>query len=590
MRPKPMTPRSAPLTSCPRRYSGSHPANRPARTSRSPSHRLRAAASISPMAQSAVAFVSTPGVLATTTPRPVAASTSTLLNPTAKSETQRRRDPPASSTMPSTDSRSCGHSTSTGRSRSSDTSSSRDMRWPAVRNVAASLTSAGKGFGRASVHRTSGATAADGKCLRSPGIGYSQCVLRSSSRMRFGRPHVARPRPAEIVAVDGAATEIPEAVSFDGLRLSPAMRHTVAELGFEAPTPIQAGAIPPALAGRDVIGQAHTGSGKTAAFGIPIIERLDPAAGFVQALVLCPTRELAVQVYDELTRLASRHEVRSLAVYGGDSIGRQMQELRRGVHIIVATPGRLRDHLQRRSMSLDNVRWAILDEADRMLDMGFAPDVERILRECPAERQTMLFSATMPQWVRRIAARHMRNPVTVEISVRPEIVAGVRQLYLQTTWAAKTDALARILDQPNVTMALIFVETKRTADVLQVQLQRRGYQVGLLHGDLTQRDRDQAMRQFRANHVRFLIATNVAARGLDIDDISHVINYDVPLTPDEYLHRVGRTARAGRLGVAVTLITPSEILKLRDVERHAHTVIEPASNDEFPAAAAAGGA
>ena len=405
--------------------------------------------------------------------------------------------------------------------------------------------------------------------------------------MRFGRPHVARPRPAEIVAVDGAATEIPEAVSFDGLRLSPAMRHTVAELGFEAPTPIQAGAIPPALAGRDVIGQAHTGSGKTAAFGIPIIERLDPAAGFVQALVLCPTRELAVQVYDQLTRLASRHEVRSLAVYGGDSIGRQMQELRRGVHIIVATPGRLRDHLQRRSMSLDNVRWAILDEADRMLDMGFAPDVERILRECPAERQTMLFSATMPQWVRRIAARHMRDPVTIEISARPEIVAGVRQLYVQTTWADKTDALARILDQPDVTMALIFVETKRTADVLQAQLQRRGYQVGLLHGDLTQRDRDRAMRQFGASHVRYLIATNVAARGLDIDDISHVINYDVPVTPDEYLHRVGRTARAGRTGVAVTLITPAEILKLRDVERHARTRIDPATLDDFPAAAVA---
>jgi len=365
------------------------------------------------------------------------------------------------------------------------------------------------------------------------------------------------------------------------------MRHTVAELGFETPTPIQAGAIPPVLAGRDVIGQAHTGSGKTAAFGIPIIERLDPADGFVQALILCPTRELAVQVYDELTRLASRHQVRSLAVYGGDSIGRQMQELRRGVHIIVATPGRLRDHLQRRSMNLDNVRWAVLDEADRMLDMGFAPDVERILRECPKERQTLLFSATMPQWVRRLAARHMRDPMTIEISARPEIVAGVRQLYVQTTWADKTDALARILDQPDVTMALIFVETKRTADVLQVQLQHRGYQVGLLHGDLTQKDRDRAMRQFSAEHVRYLIATNVAARGLDIDDISHVINYDVPVTPDEYLHRVGRTARAGRTGVAVTLITPAEILKLRDVERHARTRIDPATLDDFPAAAVA---
>jgi ATP-dependent RNA helicase DeaD len=365
------------------------------------------------------------------------------------------------------------------------------------------------------------------------------------------------------------------------------MQRTVAEMGFEVATPIQAGAIPAALTGRDVIGQAHTGSGKTAAFGIPIIERLDPRDGFVQALVLCPTRELAVQVHEELTRLATRHELRSVAIYGGDSIGRQMQELRRGVHVVVATPGRLADHMQRRSLNLDNVRVAILDEADRMLDMGFAPDVERILRQCPAERQTLLFSATMPDWVRRLAARHMRDAVTVEISTRPEIAAGVRQLYLQTSWADKTEALSRILDQPEVTMALIFVETKRTADVLQAQLLRRGHGVGLLHGDLSQKERDRAMRQFRDSHVRCLIATNVAARGLDIDDISHVINYDVPTTPDEYLHRVGRTARAGRTGVAITLITPAEILKLRDVERHARTHIEPATLDDFPAGALA---
>lgn len=365
------------------------------------------------------------------------------------------------------------------------------------------------------------------------------------------------------------------------------MLHTVAEMGFEEATPIQAGAIPPALEGRDVIGQAHTGSGKTAAFGIPIIERLEPRDGVVQALVLCPTRELAVQVHEELTRLAARHEMRSVAIYGGDSIARQVQELRRGAHIVVATPGRLGDHLQRRSLTLDNVRIAVLDEADRMLDMGFAPDVERILRRCPERRQTLLFSATMPDWVRRLASRHMRDAVTVEVNTRPEIAAGVQQLYLQTSWADKTEALSRILEQPDVTMALIFVETKRTADVLQAQLLRRGHGVGVLHGDLSQRDRDRAMKQFRESHVRCLIATNVAARGLDIDDISHVINYDVPSTPDEYLHRVGRTARAGRTGVAITLITPAEILKLRDVERHAHTRIEPASLDDFPAGALA---
>jgi ATP-dependent RNA helicase DeaD len=413
-------------------------------------------------------------------------------------------------------------------------------------------------------------------------------VLRSQSRTRFDRPRVTRPRPNSQSAVDeAAATSIPDPISFDDLDLSIATRRSVADMGFEMSTPIQAGAIPIALSGRDVLGQAQTGSGKTAAFAIPIIERLDPKAGPVQALVLCPTRELAVQVNDEFTRLAARSELRSVAIYGGDSMARQVDELRRGAQVVVATPGRLADHIQRRSLSLKAVSIVVLDEADRMLDMGFAPDVERILRQCPRPRQTMLFSATMPQWVRRIAAKHMHDAQTVEINTRPEIPSGVRQLYVTTTWANKTAALARILDQPDVTIALIFVETKRTADVLQAQLQSRGYQVGILHGDLTQRDRDSAMRKFRASHVRYLIATNVAARGLDIDDISHVINYDVPLTPDEYLHRVGRTARAGRSGVAVTLITPSEILKLRDVERHAQTTINEASPDDFPAGAIA---
>jgi ATP-dependent RNA helicase DeaD len=377
--------------------------------------------------------------------------------------------------------------------------------------------------------------------------------------------------------------DAPEPIGFDRLQLSPAMQATLADIGFTIATPIQAAAMPLAMDGIDVIGQAQTGSGKTAAFSIPIIERLHPGGGAVQALILCPTRELAVQVHEEFSRLAARHGLRSVAVYGGDSIRRQTDELHGGAHVVVATPGRLGDLLQRRALTLDLVHVAVLDEADRMLDMGFAPDVERILRRCPRQRQTLLFSATMPDWVRRIGERHMRNPRMVAISERPEIPAGVRQLYLQTTWSDKTDALARILDQADVTMALIFVETKRTADVLQAQLQRRGYDVGLLHGDLSQKDRDRAMQRFRENHTRYLIATNVAARGLDIDDISHVINYDVPLTPDEYLHRAGRTARAGRSGVAVTLITPSEILKLRDVERHARTRIDPATLDDFPA-------
>jgi ATP-dependent RNA helicase DeaD len=381
--------------------------------------------------------------------------------------------------------------------------------------------------------------------------------------------------------VDEAATPEPP-VTFDSLGLSAPVRAAVDAMGFVTATPIQAQAIPPAMAGRDVIGQAHTGSGKTAAFGIPMVERLDPDGPAVQALVLCPTRELALQVQEELSRLGAQRGIRSASIYGGESYKKQFDALKRNPHVIVATPGRLLDHCNRRSLRLDGVRIAVLDEADRMLDMGFAPDVERILRQVPQRRQTMLFSATVPDWVRRLAQRYMSDPVSVSFSVQPEVAPNVRQLYIQTTWADKVDVLCRILDQPDVSMALVFVETKRNADILQVQLERRGYDVAHMHGDLSQRDRDRAMKRFKDSHIRYLIATNVAARGLDIDDISHVINYDVPLSPEEYLHRVGRTARAGRDGVAVTLITPSEILRLRDVERMARTHIEPASLDEFP--------
>ena len=382
---------------------------------------------------------------------------------------------------------------------------------------------------------------------------------------------------------DSAATPEPQPpVTFGSLGLSAPVLDAVRDMGFVNATPIQAQAIPPGMTGRDVIGQAYTGSGKTAAFGIPMVERLDPDGPALQGLVLCPTRELALQVQEELVKLGSHRGISSVAIYGGDSYKRQFDALQRNPHIVVATPGRLLDHCGRHSIRLDGVRIAVLDEADRMLDMGFAPDVERILKQCPKQRQTLLFSATVPDWVRRLAARYMDDPVSVSFSVRPEVAPNVRQLYIQTTWADKVDVLSRILDQPNVSMALIFVETKRNADILQVQLSRRGYEVAHLHGDLSQKDRDRSMVRFKDAHVKYLIATNVASRGLDIDDISHVINYDVPLSPEEYLHRVGRTARAGRDGVAVTLITPSEILKLRDVERMARTHIEPASPDEFP--------
>ena len=358
------------------------------------------------------------------------------------------------------------------------------------------------------------------------------------------------------------------------------MRAT-SEMGFERATPIQARAIPVALAGRDLVGQAQTGSGKTAAFGLPILERIESPGPGTQALILCPTRELAVQVSEEIGRLAVHRPVGWLCVFGGDSMRRQLTGLREQPQIIVATPGRLLDHLQRGSLSLGQVRFAVLDEADRMLDMGFAPDVERILRQTPPARQTMLFSATMPEWVRRLASRYMRDPETVSVTGHTELVPTVRQWYIECSWADKVEALTRLLDSPRVKVGLIFTETKRNADLLHSVLLTRGYDVTVLHGDLSQHDRDASLERFRNSTVRFLIATNVAARGLDIEDISHVINYDVPSTPEEYVHRVGRTARAGRDGVALTLITPIEILKLRDIEHHTNTRIERHTSQEL---------
>ncbi len=395
-----------------------------------------------------------------------------------------------------------------------------------------------------------------------------------------------RPQPRTLLPLSSAAhtagTEpAPPPPPFEALGLSEDLLGAVRDMGFERSTPIQARAIPIALQGRDVVGQAQTGSGKTAAFGLPILERLDPAGPAVQALILCPTRELAVQVSEELTRLAAHRQAGVLAIFGGDPMSRQLTGLRQHPPIIVATPGRLLDHVQRGSLTLSAVRFAVLDEADRMLDMGFAPDVERILRQTPSARQTMLFSATMPEWVRRLASRYMRDPVTVSISGGTELVPQVRQWYIEASWADKVDALTKILDSPEVRIGLIFTETKRNADLLHVALLARGVDVTVLHGDLSQKERDEALTRFRESRVRFLIATNVAARGLDIEDITHVINYDVPSTPEEYVHRVGRTARAGREGMALTLITPIEILKVRDIEKHTRTAIERHTMDEL---------
>ena len=376
------------------------------------------------------------------------------------------------------------------------------------------------------------------------------------------------------VFTEAAPPEPTPSVSFSELGLSERMLATLRQIGYTEPTPIQAATLPVALAGRDVIGQAQTGSGKTAAFAIPVLERLDAQRSEVQALVLCPTRELAAQVEAEFERLAKGSAFGVLAVVGGDPIHRQLEGLKRKPAVVVGTPGRILDHLQRHTLSLRAIRFAVLDEADRMLDMGFAPDVERILQQTPKQRQTLLFSATVPGWIHRLVERHMRDPQTISVSGQAELVDTVSQWCIECSWADKVEALSLLLDSPRVTSGLIFTATKRNADMLHTVLLGRGYDVTVLHGDLSQHDRDLALRKFRDSKVRFLIATDVAARGIDIDDISHVINYDVPASPEDYIHRVGRTARAGREGVALTLITPIEILKIRDIEKHTRRSIE----------------
>ena len=376
------------------------------------------------------------------------------------------------------------------------------------------------------------------------------------------------------VFTEAAPPEPTPSVSFSELGLSERMLATLRQIGYTEPTPIQAATLPVALAGRDVIGQAQTGSGKTAAFAIPVLERLDAQRSEVQALVLCPTRELAAQVEAEFERLAKGSGFGVLAVVGGDPIHRQLEGLKRKPAVVVGTPGRILDHLQRHTLSLRAIRFAVLDEADRMLDMGFAPDVERILQQTPKQRQTLLFSATVPGWIHRLVERHMRDPQTISVSGQAELVDTVSQWCIECSWADKVEALTLLLDSPRVTSGLIFTATKRNADMLHTVLLGRGYDVTVLHGDLSQHDRDLALRKFRDSKVRFLIATDVAARGIDIDDISHVINYDVPASPEDYIHRVGRTARAGREGVALTLITPIEILKIRDIEKHTRRSIE----------------
>ena len=363
------------------------------------------------------------------------------------------------------------------------------------------------------------------------------------------------------------------AASFASLGLSEPLVNALAALGYEEPTPIQREAIPPLLEGRDLLGQAATGTGKTAAFALPMLQRItggrDDRRPDVRALVLVPTRELAMQVAEAIHKYGKGLGTSVLPVYGGQSIQQQLRALRRGVEVIVATPGRALDHIRRGSLTLDAVREVVLDEADEMLDMGFADDLEEILEALPSERQTALFSATMPPRIAEIAERHLRDPLRVKIgreATTPGTMPRVRQVAYVVPRQYKVAALGRVLDMESPTSAIVFCRTRTEVDELTETLIGRGYRAEALHGGLSQEQRDRVMQRFREGTTELLVATDVAARGLDIEHLSHVVNYDVPSAADAYVHRIGRTGRAGREGVAITLAEPREHRFLRNVE------------------------
>jgi ATP-dependent RNA helicase DeaD len=365
-------------------------------------------------------------------------------------------------------------------------------------------------------------------------------------------------------------------VTFESLGLSEPILKALTEIGYEAPTPIQEKTIPPMLAGRDLIGQAQTGTGKTAAFAIPILEKIDPTVAEVQALVLAPTRELAIQVAEAIHAYSKyRGRVGVLPVYGGQPIQLQLKRLDRGVHVVVGTPGRIMDHLRRGSLRLDAVRIVVLDEADEMLRMGFIEDVEWILSQAPEGRQTALFSATLPREVRRIAERHLNKPVAIEIEHKTMTVPATEQRYLNVSPQQKLDALARILETETTEAVLIFTRTKNGAAELSERLQGRGYAAEAMHGDMNQAQRESVIRRLKSGQVEIVVATDVAARGLDVERISHVVNFDMPNDVEAYVHRIGRTGRAGRSGVAVLFVSPRERRMMTEIERYTGQRITP---------------
>lgn len=356
--------------------------------------------------------------------------------------------------------------------------------------------------------------------------------------------------------------------TFSDLGLDATVLKTLKDVGYETPSAIQAATIPPLLAGRDVIGLAQTGTGKTAAFALPILQRLDHHQKNPQALVLAPTRELALQVCEAFERYASGTKgVHVLPVYGGQGYGTQLSALRRGVHVVVGTPGRIMDHLEKGTLDLSELKYLVLDEADEMLKMGFAEDVETILAKTPKDKQVALFSATMPSQIRRLSAKYLNDPQEITIKEKTTTSVNLTQRYLVVSYPQKVDALTRILEVENFEAMLVFTRTKNETETLAEKLRARGYGAAAISGDVVQAQRERTIKQLRDGKLDILVATDVAARGLDVDRISHVVNFDIPIDTESYVHRVGRTGRAGRTGDAISFVTPRERRMLTSIER-----------------------
>lgn len=364
-------------------------------------------------------------------------------------------------------------------------------------------------------------------------------------------------------------------MNFNDFNISDEIEKAIKDMGFSKPTPIQEMAIPDALKGIDITAQAQTGSGKTVAFAIPILEKLFIPDNSPQAIILCPTRELCMQVADEIAKVGSKiKKLKVLAVYGGQPIGKQTRVLKKGVHVVVGTPGRVIDHIERGNLDLIGVESVVLDEADEMLEMGFREDIERILADTPHQRQTLLFSATIPDEIREIAEKYQRNPKFIKVANKKRNIPKITQYSFRCDIKDKFNSLTRLIQAYDVNLVLIFCNTKKSVDFVRKHLKKQDFAVDALHGDMTQKARDKVMNKFKNGNINILVATDVAARGLDIDGVDVVINYDVPQNSDDYIHRIGRTARAGKTGFAFTLVSRDEVSRFENIKRSNKGIVE----------------